>query len=382
VQEGAEGSGGLTRKGWTTAADAVGEARTPWRRALRLAVAGFTALLIGIIGAVGYIGYETYAFAQEIGDRLLPGTSINGIDVSGMTVPEARTAVEAQLDGYLDHVVEVTATGPDGPLVWPVSRRGLGVTTDLDAQLAQAESLTRDPSWLSLAGMRWNGEAPGMDLTVTVTHVEEPLTRLVQEIAAGLDQPAVDAALSWDTGWVSFQEPVPGRVVDVEESVQRIRQALGESTGSVPLQVAELPAQPLPEEDSQILLVRQSEHRLHLFTDGELTRTWTVTTGTGRYPTPTGVFEVEAKRYMPTWYNPAPTGWGADMPAQIGPGPGNPLGVRALNWSGGGAIRFHGTARLHELGSDASKGCVRLSNADVIELYDLVEIGTRIVSVR
>jgi lipoprotein-anchoring transpeptidase ErfK/SrfK len=367
---------------WTTAAGATDEGGSGWRRAVRATLYGFIALLTGIFGAVGYIGYETYAFAQEIDGRLLPGTAIHGIDVAGMSVPEARTAVAAELDGYLDHVVEVTAEGPDGPLVWPVSRRGLGVTTDLDDQLARAEALTRDPSWLALAAMRWNGEAPGVDLTVTVTHVGEALTELVGQIAEALDRPAVDAEVRWDTGWVDYQEPVPGRVVDVEASVERIREALGEGAATVSLDIDELPAKDLAEEHSQILLVRQQDHRLHLYTDGALSHTWTVTTGTGRYPTPVGEFEVEEKRYMPTWGNPAPNGWGAGMPLQIGPGPNNPLGVRALNWSGGGAIRFHGTSRLHELGRDASKGCVRLSNADVIELYDLVEVGTPIISVR
>ena len=44
------------------------------------------------------------------------------------------------------------------------------------------------------------------------------------------------------------------------------------------------------------------------------------------------------------------------------------------------AIRFHGTRAIDSLGTDASHGCVRLSNADVIELYDLVEVGAVIIS--
>jgi lipoprotein-anchoring transpeptidase ErfK/SrfK len=371
------------RRGWTTSAgDAADGSRTGWRRALRVAVCSITALLLGIVGAVGYIGYETYAYAQEIDGRLLPGAVIHGVDVGGMTVADAREAVEAELSTALDHVVEVTAEGPDGPLVWPVSRRSLGATTDLDAQLARAEAQSRDPSWIHLASVRWNGETLGLDLPVTITDVDADIDRLVGEIADGLDRPAVDAAVSWETGWVEHTEPVSGLAVDVEESAARIRTALAEQGTTVALEVAELPAAPLDEEHHQILLVRQQDHRLHLYTDGQLTHTWTVTTGTGRYPTPVGEFFVEEKRYLPTWGNPAPNGWGANMPLTIGPGPNNPLGVRALNWSGGGAIRFHGTARLHELGRDASKGCIRLSNADVIELYDLVDVGATIVSVR
>jgi len=77
--------------------------------------------------------------------------------------------------------------------------------------------------------------------------------------------------------------------------------------------------------------------------------------------------------------NPDPEGWGKDMPASIPPGPGNPLGLRALNWSAA-AIRFHGTSATYSLGYNASHGCVRMANESVIELYDLVDVGTPIVS--
>jgi hypothetical protein len=68
------------------------------------------------------------------------------------------------------------------------------------------------------------------------------------------------------------------------------------------------------------------------------------------------------------------------MPATIPPGPGNPLGLRAINWSAP-AIRFHGTSATYSLGYNASHGCVRMANEDVIQLYDMIDVGTPIVSV-
>ena len=82
---------------------------------------------------------------------------------------------------------------------------------------------------------------------------------------------------------------------------------------------------------------------------------------------------------MPTWVNPDPDGWGADMPEVIPPGPDNPLGTRALNWSAP-AIRFHGTSADYSIGYNASHGCVRLHMSDVEQLYELVDVGTPIVS--
>jgi lipoprotein-anchoring transpeptidase ErfK/SrfK len=44
-------------------------------------------------------------------------------------------------------------------------------------------------------------------------------------------------------------------------------------------------------------------------------------------------------------------------------------------------IRFHGTPNEASIGQAASNGCVRMFNADVIELYDIVPSGTPIVSI-
>ena len=71
------------------------------------------------------------------------------------------------------------------------------------------------------------------------------------------------------------------------------------------------------------------------------------------------------------------------MPEKIGPGPDNPLGLRALNWMQDGwdtLIRVHGTANVSSIGNAASHGCVRMTNPDVIELFDLVDTGTVILS--
>lgn len=133
-----------------------------------------------------------------------------------------------------------------------------------------------------------------------------------------------------------------------------------------------------------VLVVHQSQTRVDLYRGDDIVRSWPVAVGTGGSPTPTGTFVVGAKRFEPTWVNPALDRWGADMPARIGPGPDNPLGLRALNWNrpGGGdtLIRFHGTPNEASIGSASSNGCVRMFNEDVIELYDLVSNGTMIIS--
>ncbi len=58
-------------------------------------------------------------------------------------------------------------------------------------------------------------------------------------------------------------------------------------------------------------------------------------------------------------------------------GPGNPLGARAMYISGT-IFRVHGTNNEASIGGAVSSGCIRMMNADVIDLYDRVKLGARI----
>jgi hypothetical protein len=105
-----------------------------------------------------------------------------------------------------------------------------------------------------------------------------------------------------------------------------------------------------------------------------------VATGSRRYATPKGTFKIVNKRFRPTWVNPAKYsgGWGAGLPAKIGPGPGNPLGTRALDLNVGG-IRIHGTSNAASIGYNVSHGCIRMHMPEVEELFELVGVGTPVV---
>jgi lipoprotein-anchoring transpeptidase ErfK/SrfK len=66
------------------------------------------------------------------------------------------------------------------------------------------------------------------------------------------------------------------------------------------------------------------------------------------------------------------------LPRWIGGGPGNPLGARAM-YLGGTDYRIHGTNDPDSIGKHMSSGCIRLLNADVIDLYSRVSVGTKVI---
>ena len=66
------------------------------------------------------------------------------------------------------------------------------------------------------------------------------------------------------------------------------------------------------------------------------------------------------------------------LPHFMAGGPNNPLGARAL-YLGSTLYRIHGSNEPWTIGHNVSSGCIRMRNADVIDLYSRVKIGTKVV---
>jgi lipoprotein-anchoring transpeptidase ErfK/SrfK len=66
------------------------------------------------------------------------------------------------------------------------------------------------------------------------------------------------------------------------------------------------------------------------------------------------------------------------LPAFVRPGPKNPLGPRAL-YLGLGLYRIHGTNKPSSIGKAASHGCIRMHNADVVDLFERVSVGAAVI---
>jgi lipoprotein-anchoring transpeptidase ErfK/SrfK len=92
-----------------------------------------------------------------------------------------------------------------------------------------------------------------------------------------------------------------------------------------------------------------------------------------------GLLKVSRKAEWPDWRPPAEM---IDrqpyLPRFMAGGAGNPLGARAL-YLGESVYRIHGTNQPHTIGEAVSSGCFRLVNNDVIDLYERVPVGTRVV---
>jgi lipoprotein-anchoring transpeptidase ErfK/SrfK len=92
-----------------------------------------------------------------------------------------------------------------------------------------------------------------------------------------------------------------------------------------------------------------------------------------------GTQTIVRKAEWPDWIPPAEmVARQPYLPRWVGGGPGNPLGARAM-YLGNTDYRIHGTNDPTTIGKHVSSGCIRLENSDVIDLYQRVGLGAKVV---
>ncbi|MBM4154969.1 MAG: LysM peptidoglycan-binding domain-containing protein [Lentisphaerae bacterium] len=119
------------------------------------------------------------------------------------------------------------------------------------------------------------------------------------------------------------------------------------------------------------LHVDKSDNVLTVLRDGRFFREYRVATGRENR-TPVGEFTITDRVEKPTWWRPAD-----NKPIPYGD-PEHELGTHWLAWSIRG-FGIHGTNKPESIGTQASLGCVRMLNEEVVQLFALAPSGTKVV---
>jgi lipoprotein-anchoring transpeptidase ErfK/SrfK len=124
---------------------------------------------------------------------------------------------------------------------------------------------------------------------------------------------------------------------------------------------------------SNLIVINSRNNTLRYYINGNLTRSYSCATGKSSSATPTGKFSVYNKIVNRPYYK-------NNIP---GGDPRNPLGKR---WMGldcygtqGTTYGIHGTNNEGSIGTNASHGCIRMHNAEVESLYEIVPVGTTVI---
>jgi lipoprotein-anchoring transpeptidase ErfK/SrfK len=333
-------------------------------------------VVLFLLLAAGGSAVAVYRYEAASSGRILPGVSVAGIDVGDMTRERAVWTVQRTADLTLERELQIRA----GSEQWTFTAAELGLSADVSAAVDRAFAVAGSMSWTSRVWHRLLDKPVGSSIDLEFAYDRSRTEVLVGEIAEAVARPAVDASFEVVGHEVVTTKSRPGRVLPVRFAVNRLARAVELGRGSVTLPVRAVEPAVTEADLGQTILVRLSENRLYLYDGLNLDRTYPVATGSPGFPTPVGHFEIVGKRENPSWTNPDPDGWGAGLPVYIPPGPGNPLGTRALYLSAPG-IRIHGTWDIDSIGTYASHGCIRMTIDQSEELYELVDVGTPVVIV-
>jgi lipoprotein-anchoring transpeptidase ErfK/SrfK len=336
------------------------------------------ALGLAILAMLAVLGggsaFAAYRYDATAASRILPGVSISGVDVGGLTRDQAVRAVERRADLTLGGDLTVRAAG----YTWHVTPAALGMRADVEEAVDRAFALAGNLSMLSRVYHRVAGQPLSASVDLGYSYDDARVEAFVAQVVGEVATRAVSAGIRLVDDQLVMRHSHPGQELRAQAAAERIRAALERQVDLVRLPLRTVEARITDDSLAHTIVVDISENELYLYDGFKVVKKYRVATAAEGFVTPVGTWSVVNKVENPSWTNPDPTGWGAGMPLYIPPGPSNPLGTRALYLNAPG-IRIHGTTNVDSIGTYASHGCIRMLMPDVEELYPLVPIGTPVL---
>ncbi len=343
------------------------------RSKLAIILAAAAGVLILAAAGVAFAGYR---YDQARAERIMPGVTVAGVDVGGMTAPEAVKLVRAEASTRLDATITVSAAGS----TWTVTPRDLGQHADAADAVERALAVTDRLSPFERIWHRVRDEP--VDASFDLTYAgDRKVDGFVVDVSRAVKVKPVNAQIGYDDGELFTQRSSAGRTLDASAAAGALTSALGTGDSSVTLPVLKVRPKVTNGSLGRTIVVRVDRNLLELYDGFEVIRTWTVATAMPGWTTPNGDWVIYRKAVNPTWYNPALDSWGADLPAVVPGGPYGVMGTRALYITAPGLIRIHGTTADSSIGTYASHGCIRMHNWEIEQLYPLIPEGTHVIVV-
>ncbi|GAB4248624.1 MAG: VanW family protein [Thermoleophilia bacterium] len=155
-------------------------------------------------------------------NRIHAGVSVSGYDVGRMTREEATSELTRLAQEAQENEILLTAEGGE----WRVLPSALGTKIDVKASVQAAYQVSREQGLLRDLGRRFSLYFSGHDVDLMGTVRKASMDALIEEVAAVLDDPPVNAALKIENGEVHISEGREGRVVDREALRRDLKELL------------------------------------------------------------------------------------------------------------------------------------------------------------
>jgi LysM repeat protein len=203
------------------------------------------ALLASLVVVTGLFAVTIWLTLRHLGNTILPGVSVQAVDVGGLTVAEAATALARVLPAPETLGVNVQVAGQ----VWPISWADAGQQYDIHATVEAAYRVGRDADAPPSLAARLRRQNVIIE-PVLMSADPSLITAAIAQIAAAVERVPVNAQFAFDaSGIITATVGQPGQRLDPIASASRVLWALAEGTPTVELTVfpvAPLIAEPEP----------------------------------------------------------------------------------------------------------------------------------------
>lgn len=349
----------------------------PLRKRLGLAsrrVLIVTVLAVGLV-AVGSV--TATARVKGSSDRMLKGMRVDGVDVGGMTREQALAAVQREVTPRLQSQVTVVANGRRFTVTPARLGRAAEVSQAVDRALAG-----RGLPWIAKLWYRVTGQSANRNLPLRYNDNSAQVASFVRSVAGKVDRTVQDASIRLTDGRVEVRHARSGWSLDQAAGSSMLASTLAAGhPASLAMPARVVRPRVSDRQAGAAITINKGSNQLTLYKNLKVVKRYRVATAKAGFSTPSGTWKVIDKIVNPSWHNPAPNGWGAGMPLVIPPGPGNPLGTRALRLNSPG-ILIHGTFNAASVGTYASHGCIRMRIPDSVDLFPRVPVGTKVLVFR
>lgn len=331
------------------------------------------ALVLLACGAVG-----VYAYDESTRDVIADGVTIGELEVGGMTGEEATRLVRREL---LEPFEEPLVVEGHGDKEFQLTAKEARISADVSGMVADALAAGREQG---LLGRTWRGLSGGelnRRIEPRIAFSTEAVQRLVDRVRVDADRDPREPKVTLTTTSVSIKEGRDGIATDVDQLKDDVMARLVDPDADRVVEARFEPVEPeLSEKEvrkkyATVLTVDRPSFRLRLFKDQEVVASYPIALGEAGQDTPTGTYSIANKAVDPAWNVPN-SDWAGSLAGQVIPGgrADNPLKARWMGIYNG--VGIHGTDARGSIGTNASKGCIRMLVEDVKALYERVPVGT------
>jgi len=183
----------------------------------------FVAFLIGLIAALAVGVSALYAFDRGYSGRILPGVTVGGIDLSGLTSAEAASRLDQAYASFGQGKAVITS----GTLEMAIDYADIGRRADLDGMVAEAMAVGRSGNTVERIILDARTAIRGVDIEPRVVFDEGRLARYVQTYAARVNVDPRDASVEPTKKGFNVVEGIQGQTANRLPPTELLTVALG-----------------------------------------------------------------------------------------------------------------------------------------------------------